>query len=236
MEAQQFYQEEVFSFSMPARTDKPFETSEAIKEKIKVKIQSHFLERTSRPSFMSHLTYSETSSELTTVIGQLYADGEPEENQLDGELLYSSDYKATDDPAQPPSQFLPRPNLDEKLDRAPETTHLKHRLNASTSADLRSSSYRIHSTFQIGEMTNTEVSLAEDQEEEDNEDIFTELPASGMVLESLHKTYMPQTKQSRYDHISNIGVFPVIDGSDPKEKKQEDHKINLWVRQHDFML
>ncbi|XP_060129983.1 uncharacterized protein LOC132592036 [Zootoca vivipara] len=214
------------SYSRPAKTDKPLETSEEIKEEIEGEIHCCFLETAPRPSFMSHLTYSETSLELTKVTVQLYVDGEPEENQLDGELLYSSNYKATDNPAQPPSQFLPRPNSDKKPGRAPETIQLKHRLNACTCSHLRSSQHRINSKLQIGEVTNIEASLSEDQEEEEDKDVFKELPMCGTALESLHKTCTSQTKRNRDGHISNRGVFTVIAGNNPKEKELKERKMH----------
>ncbi|XP_033002383.1 uncharacterized protein LOC117045442 [Lacerta agilis] len=219
-----------------AKTDKPLETSEEIKEEIEGEIHCRFLETAPRPSFMSHLTYSEISLELTKVIGQLYVDGEPEENQLDGELLYSSNYKATDNPAQPPSQFLPRPNSDKKLGRAPETIQLIHRLNSCTCSHLRSSRHRINSKIQIGQVTNIEASLPEDQEEEEEEDVFTELPMRGTALESLDKTCISQTKRNRDGHISNKGAFTVIAGNNPTEKELKERKMHQRVRQHDFML
>ncbi|XP_066478600.1 uncharacterized protein [Tiliqua scincoides] len=220
MEAQVFYKGEILPYSTHVKTEDSSETSEKTNYETKEEIFYHFHGSSFGSSLMSH---SETSLEFTKVTGRNSADEQLEENQLDEELLYSSNYFAIGNSTLLPSQVLCRQISDKKQYRTQESVLLNHKTNTITYSDLIFSSYP--TKFETGGMTNIEVSSSEDQEEDNEKDTFTELPMSGTVLENLHKMYIAQTKQDRYGYIS-----PILSGNDLNEKKLKDGNMHLRLK------
>ncbi|XP_067322320.1 uncharacterized protein, partial [Anolis sagrei] len=227
METQQIYKRACPAL---ANSDKLLETSAEIKDETEVKIHCHFQKDSSHPVLLSHLTYNETSMEFTKDICSLYADGKSTENQTDGELLYPSDCNGVGDQTQPPSHLLPKSSSDERSDKNHEINLFKKKQNTGSCSDIQLSSPRNNCVFQVDEMTNIDVSSSEDQEDEEEEDIFTELPVNETALESTHKTYLFQARGDRYHRISDkCHLPPVIGCSDCNQKTPKEYKMHVKV-------
>ncbi|XP_048351044.1 uncharacterized protein LOC125431893 isoform X2 [Sphaerodactylus townsendi] len=217
METQLFDQEKEWPDSTPAVTAKSFEMS---KIKNETKRESHYYsqETNSSSSCVTHLIYSEKPLRRSTVVGQFSTDEHHEENQLDKELMDTSDYKTTDNPNKH-FQPLSRPHLDKNACRAHEVTLLKLKLKAITCSDFKHPSQRTNSTFQFGETKDVEASSSED------DDVSTELPME--VLENLHKMY---TFQANQGHVVNTDVFLGIAENNPEEKKWNEYKTSVQLK------
>lgn len=173
----------------------------------------------SSPSRISHFTHGEMALAFTTVTDHLY-DEEPEAKRQDGGLLFFANYKNTDNSAPIISHIHPNPRLDEQEDRMCEITILK---GATVSSDLRA---RINSEFQIDKMTRPEISSS-DHEDKAYEDVFTELPMSGVVLESQHKMYISQRKQLNYGCIISTDNFSIFCDKDSSKKKLKEKHLQV---------
>lgn len=219
MEAKVYDQEKTWPDFTPGITAKLLEISN-MKEKTIRESQCYLQATNSSSSCMSHLIYSETPLEFSMVVGQCSVDELHEENCLDEELMDASDYQTTEN-SNKLYQPLSIPHSDKKESRTHEPSLLKCKHKAVSCSDFKCSSHRTHPNFEYAEAEDVEASSSED------EDIFTELPMSEEVLENLHKTYVSQTKQG---NIHNIDVFPVMADNNHEEKKWNEHKTSLQVR------